>query len=93
MQTDEKLLVARNIYSIVDKELERMHNLMRTYVTMRSNNNYHHNDSVNEIYRRIIEMQDILLKALSSHDENIQNKVAELALTGDSDEGRLPKSV
>jgi hypothetical protein len=33
------------------------------------------------IYKRIMEMQDLLLKAVVSHDVVIQEKIAELALT------------
>ena len=40
------------------------------------------------IYHRIVELQNILIAALQSHDPLIQEKVAELALTG-TDEVKL----
>jgi hypothetical protein len=41
---------------------------------------------MSEIYKRILKMQDMLLKAVTEHDTVIQEKIAELALTGDPDE-------
>jgi hypothetical protein len=38
------------------------------------------------IYKRILDMQDLLLKAIESHDVVVQDKVAELALMGKSND-------
>lgn len=84
--------IAVNVYGVLDNELERMHELLRVYMSMPkhpdrhmsahySNSQPSHGD-LGTIYKRIIDMQQIMLTALASHDKNIQEKVAELALTG-----------
>lgn len=42
--------------------------------------------NVSAVYQRIAAMQDRLLLALDKHDALIQEKVAQLALTGDRSE-------
>jgi hypothetical protein len=66
-----------NIYSVLDKELERMHELLSAYMTLRASNNH----MIPEIYKRIVVIQDSLLEAAKNNDELIQQKVAELAFT------------
>lgn len=80
-------LPAVNIHGILDNELARIHNLLQHYASLnagRSGNygQYGGNSESHEIYARIQQMQEILLKAVATHDSNIQEKVAELALTG-----------
>ncbi len=48
-----------------------------------------HTATLPEIYKRILTMQDLLLKAVTSHDTVIQEKIAELALTGDKNETKV----
>jgi hypothetical protein len=98
----DKGKVVVNIYGILDNELTRMHALLQTYMTLPKNDDYNsrygggglsssssfssHNTGIPMIYQRIMEIQDLMLKALVAHDEVIQAKIAELALTGDKDE-------
>lgn len=90
---------AINIYAILDNEMSRMHSLMQAYLALpkettysssygglSSTNSLSSHAPVPAIYKRIIEMQDLMLKALVAHDEVIQEKVAELALMGNKDE-------
>lgn len=88
--------VPLNLYGILDNEMSRMHALLQAYLALPSEDNgygvSHHRSfsskrqDIPELYKRIIHMQDTLLTALASHDKLIQDKVAELALTGDKDE-------
>ena len=84
-----------NLYGIMDNELARMHNFMIAYMSLpkeHTNQKYStsyasntagstHSD-LGEIYKRIIQMQDLLLQSLISHDKELQERIAELALTG-----------
>lgn len=96
-QTNQPL----NLYGILDNEMARMHALLQTFLTLPQQDNYGHRNygglsssssfsshsgGIPEIYKRIIKIQDIMLTALASHDKNIQEKVAELALTGVPDD-------
>lgn len=87
---------AINIYAILDNEMARMHALLQTYMTLpkepqqysSAHSSYasgSSHSSMSLIYNRICHIQDFLLKALESHDEIIQEKVAELALMGNAD--------
>ena len=90
--------VPLNLYGIMDNELARMHDLMRIYLALPkedaiSSRNYHPpginmsaSASMGELYRRILTLQDVLLQSLISHDKELQNRIAELALTGVKDE-------
>lgn len=77
-----------NMFGILDNELARMHSLMQHYTSLNAgrSNNYGSygmgSSEAHEIYARILQMQEILLKAIATHDGTIQEKVAELALTG-----------
>lgn len=80
-----------NAYMSLDNELERMHELLKLYMTLpQTQNTYASSNStfspsktnMPEIYRRILEMQNVLLASVCSADKLIQEKVAELALTG-----------
>ena len=92
---------AINIYAILDNEMARMHSLMLAYLALPKHDTYqqsygglssgtsfsgHQHGNVPAIYKRITDIQDLLLKALVAHDEVIQEKVAELALMGIKDE-------
>lgn len=90
---------AVNLYTILDNEMARMHALLQTYMTRPQKDHYtssygglssassfsSHQGGIPQIYKRILDIQDLLLKALVSHDEIIQEKVAELALMGNAD--------
>jgi hypothetical protein len=99
-QKEQKLnsQAAINIYAILDNEMARMHALLQTYMTLPKEDSYRTNygglssatsfsshGGMPQIYKRIIDMQDLMLKALVAHDEIIQDKVAELALMGTAD--------
>lgn len=91
---------ALNLYGILDNELARMHTLMQTYLALPSHNPHQHgsyssggissatgfsSSQMPVIYRRINEIQDMLMLAVKAHDPAIQVAIAELALTGISD--------
>lgn len=93
--SEEQKPVALNIYGVLDNELGRMHQLMLTYLALtqypaqpyHSNHGSSHSPAdMSEFYKRITKMQDMLMGVAAKHDELIQQKVAELALTGDTDE-------
>ena len=85
--------VATNIYSILDNELARMHALLQVYLGLPPEpppqSKYHNytpypQTDVPEIYKRIVAIQDTVIKAAINVDPAIQEKVAELALTGEA---------
>lgn len=98
-QEQQKLQTSQtaiNIYTILDNELTRMHALLQTYLTLpkdppqysSAHSSYASSSSHSGMplfYNRICHIQDLLLQALVSHDEIIQEKVAELALMGNAD--------
>jgi hypothetical protein len=86
-----------NIYNTLDNELNRMHVLLMYYLSLPREQhintysstslgshqmNAPSNPQIPVIYKRISEMQEILLKAISEHDALVQQKVAELAMMG-----------
>ena len=84
---------ALNIYGVLDNELTRLHRLVETYLHHEQrqsrggmgyggNAGYPGYEDANSIYRRIIEIQNIMLQAVAGSDTKIQEAVAELALTG-----------
>lgn len=82
---------AINLYSVYSDELARMHELVKMYLQLPKDPyngiNRHGgygspHDNLGVFYQRIVELQNILIAALQSHDPLIQEKVAELALTG-----------
>ena len=88
---------AINLYGVYNQELARMHDLMKT--AMQNNQASHSYGSINHgyhggsnnhlfeaLYQRTLELQNVLIAALKTHDPAIQEKVAELALTGTKDE-------
>jgi hypothetical protein len=90
-----------NLYGIMDSELTRMHDLMRVYLAMPKEEHRYSaahtsyggggsaggapSSPLGEIYKRITTMQDLLFQALISHDRELQERIAELALTGNSE--------
>lgn len=85
---------AINLYGVYNEELARMHELMKTYMTLprepsspygryTAGGNYTTHSELPVIYERIQHLQNILIAALQSHDPLIQEKVAELALTSE----------
>lgn len=88
---------AVNLYRVYNEELQRMHALMQTYLQLPKDDNtyrrgssynqtYHSPSEMGVIWKRITELQDILIACLQTHDPAIQAKVAELALTSSSEE-------
>lgn len=82
---------ALNIYGVLDNELARLHRLVETYLhheqrqsrDMRyGHGGYPSHEDAGAIYRRILEIQNIMLQAVAGSDAKIQEAVAELALTG-----------
>lgn len=89
-----------NLYGAFNEELKRMHTLVanclrhpqdphammhRSYSSGLGGGYPNHAGSAEMFYARIVEMQNVLIAALQSHDPIIQEKVAELALTGTTD--------
>jgi hypothetical protein len=89
----DKKVITHNIYTVLDNELARMHELLRIYMQLPNadDNNYTYKklptnpSNMGTIYKRIIDLQNVVLMATKSADAEIQKAVAELALTG-SDE-------
>jgi hypothetical protein len=89
--------VPLNLYGIMDNELARMHNFLLAYLALPKEPAYSHaygtpsnqTNDLGEIYKRIIQMQDLLLQSLISHDKELQERIAELALTGVKDETKV----
>lgn len=90
-----------NLYGAYNDELARMHELVKLQMTLIAqqpvvhghsygsiNHGYsnHHGVTLETFYTRMVELQNVLVEALKGHDPLIQEKVAELALTGDKDE-------
>ena len=91
MSNENKIPV--NLYGILDNELSRMHDLMRIYLSLPKDqaiNTYSIHASppsgMGKIFERIVGMQDLLLQSLISHDKELQERIAELALTGSKNE-------
>jgi hypothetical protein len=95
----EQSNVAVNLYGILDNELQRMHDLLKVYMTLpKDEMRYTHinsstympqTSSISEIYKRILEIQSTLLENVITSDRSIQDKIAELALTGKEDSNGL----
>lgn len=98
MQQGNKFIPPVNIYGIFDNELTRMHELVARTAEYEARaitqhamqqahssytNTYTPHSSVSTVYKRLRELQDVLIAAMTGRDEIIQQKVAELALTGD----------
>ncbi len=91
--------VPLNLYGIMDAELARMHQLLHAYMALPKDPATHYSghyssaganmggphSNMGAIYQRIITMQDLLLQSLISHDKELQERIAELALTGTAD--------
>ncbi len=80
--------LAKNLYQLVDKELDRMHDLLKLSITVenatRPSGGYYSSATGVDSYsliKRIVMFQDSLMNALTVHDVAVQEKVAELALT------------
>lgn len=85
------LKTASNIYSLLDNEMSRVHDLIHMYVSypMRSKDISTYDPYSSQIVlatKQLLAMQSALLDAFRAHEPAIQEKVAELALTGSSDE-------
>ena len=87
--------VSVNLYGIMDAELARMHQLLHAYMALPKDpiqyGSYSSagaggpHSNMGTIYQRIIEMQNLLLQSLITHDKELQERIAELALTGTAD--------
>lgn len=81
--------VAVNVYSLMDKELERMHELLRTYIlhpqehqqAPSSRSHQSQQSNIPLLWKRILEMQELVMTEFKGHDKAIQQAVAEVAFT------------
>lgn len=102
MSSENKIPV--NLYGLVDNELARMHTLMQTYLTLPADSSsagYGGLSSARSfgsapsqipiIYKRITELQDLLVKSLIAHDQLLQDKIAEVAMMGTEEVPSVPK--
>jgi hypothetical protein len=71
-----------NLYNVLDNELERMHKILHTFIAA-TNGSDAANANIAAVYQRVAMLQDKLLLAVDKHDALIQEKVAELAFTGE----------
>lgn len=90
MKKDSKT-TANNIYSVLDNEMARLHDLIHMYTNhpVRSANISTYDPHASQIAnttKRLYEMQSVLLDAFKQHEPAIQEKIAELALTGRDNE-------
>ena len=91
----EQKAIVTNIYQVLDNELSRMHDLLKIAICNPQQHQQHtslgvpyysgHPSDAMTTYKRIQQMQDIILSSFSNRDEKIQQMVAELALTGAED--------
>jgi len=75
-----------NVYNLLDKELERLHNLL---VMLQKQDNDHnryggYSSAVTPVWERIIQIQDLILKSYQANDVALQEKIAEYLLLGSS---------
>lgn len=87
-----------NLYGAFNEEMKRMHELVKVCIQQNQHDEHRHQQMMGRNYgyqpshdasafwQRIVQMQDIMIAALQSHDPIIQEKVAELALTGTREE-------
>lgn len=90
MKKDSKT-TANNIYSVLDNEMARLHDLIHMYTNhpMRSSNVSTYDPHASQMVtcmKQLLSMQSALIDAFRAHEPAIQEKVAELALTGRDDE-------
>lgn len=90
MKKDSKT-TANNIYSVLDNEMARLHDLIHMYTNhpMRSPNVSTYDPHASQMVtcmKQLLSMQSALIDAFRAHEPAIQEKVAELALTGRDDE-------
>jgi len=88
---------AVNLYGAFNEELQRMHDLVKMSMQQPHDQSTYHSrmggyhppshHTAELFWQRIIQLQDIMIAALQSHDPLIQEKVAELALMGVKNEG------
>lgn len=73
-----------NLYDLMDKELDRQHELLKTLIVTEAQNNINTWDKLStKVWERVTRMSDALTDAVRNHDKNVQERVAEMALTGD----------
>lgn len=89
MKKDSKTV--NNIYFVLDNEMERLHQLINMYAAHAgkypSAQSYDpYTTQMLTASKRLFEMQTVLIEAFKAHEPAIQEKVAELALTGGDDE-------
>lgn len=83
---------AVNVYGVIDNELQRLHDLLRLEMSIQRSDSrefqrFSASPSTPQVIRqRIWEFQDVIITAMKEHDKVVQEKVAELALTGNSGE-------
>lgn len=82
------------MYSVLDNELARMHALLQTYMGLPKDRGHDYglthaqsysippNSGIPQIYKRILEIQEVVIAAAIKADPELQEKIAELALTG-----------
>lgn len=82
---EENIESADNTYTVLDNELERMHNLLLDQIGSKTEGDGNNSAT---LYKRIKTLQDEILEALKNRPNNektikdLQNSVADLYLTG-----------
>lgn len=73
-----------NLYDLMDRELDRQHELLRTLIVTEAQRDVNSWDKLsNKVWDRVTHMADALTEAVRNHDKTVQERVAEMALTGD----------
>lgn len=71
---------ATNIFGVLDNELERMHAML--LLSLQGKEVRIGADSMASVYSQIKKMQEVIMEVAKTHDPAIQEKIAEMALTG-----------
>lgn len=74
---------ATNIFGVLDNELQRMHNLF--LLALQRKEFSLEKSSLGDVYAQIKTLQDVVMEVAKTHDPVLQEKIAEMALTGKVD--------
>lgn len=83
-----------NSYDLLDKELGRLHKLLIVGIEASKGHSNHFNQpygynnggvDIESIWNKIVELQGVIVKSYQANDQAMQNKIAEMALLGNSD--------
>ena len=81
-----------NAYDLLDRELERLHKQLALAIELSRQPGTHFNSpyggyqqsglTIENLWNRIIQIQDLILASYQANDKALQERIAELALVG-----------